>query len=332
MSRLAVLARTKARLRGARQRARIAQCFWYDSVRFARWSSASRRPRDGVQLAALMDIDTHRIEKGLSMPETRPGFGRDVVRRLAGMILVYRERGLDPEPSERAASALRAYLRFHEERGLMEPWMADLEDPSTPRAPVSAELQCGIDVVSRSDVASSIPDGMDQFFISRRSVRHFAAGKVTDDEVTHSIALAIRTPSVCNRQSWRVHDFASDETVADVLALQNGNRGFGQEIARVLVITTDLRAFTKPGERFQCWIDGGMFAMSLVYALHSLGLGTCTLNCSHEWRHDKKLHEAADIPPNEAVIMMIGVGRLPETYKAARSPRRSPDDITVKHG
>ena len=52
--------------------------------------------------------------------------------------------------------------------------------------------------------------------------------------------------------------------------------------------------------------------MSLVYGLHSLGLGTFCLNWSVKNQQDKQLKMIAEIPDYDLVIMMIVVGYLPE--------------------
>lgn len=322
--------RVKAQLRPFRQQMQLAQSFAYDFLRFAVSSSGGRWSLSPEQLEALMNIDSHRIEKGLALPATRAGFGKDAVQRLARYTEEHRKRSLGPV-SERAASALRAYLTYHDDICLSEPWMDVVRNVAEPQGELDDDQICGTVEVRLADFLAAIPPNIDRFFLARHSVRHFAEGEVTDVEIDRAVALAIRTPSVCNRQSWRVHDYSGRQDVAKVLAHQNGNRGFGDTIARVLIVTSDLRTFSKPGERFQCWIDGGMFSMSLVYALQSLGVGTCTLNCSNEWRTDVALRKAAGIPTNEAVVMMIGVGRLREVYRVARSPRRHPRDIVVRH-
>jgi nitroreductase len=55
----------------------------------------------------------------------------------------------------------------------------------------------------------------------------------------------------------------------------------------------------------------------LVYALHSLGLGTCCLNLSVEYKRDQALKQSADIPDTELIMIMIAVGNLPERLKVA---------------
>jgi nitroreductase len=112
------------------------------------------------------------------------------------------------------------------------------------------------------------------------------------------------------------------EDIVRLLSFQNGNRGYGDQAGAVLLITADMRAFTMLGERNQAWIDGGLFAMSLNYALHSLGLGACMLNWSVEKGQDEALRAAFAIPEQEVVIMMMAVGHMPERLRVARSPRR----------
>lgn len=147
--------------------------------------------------------------------------------------------------------------------------------------------------------------------------------------IEKAVSMASFTPSVCNRQNWKVFVFTSAEDKRRVLAFQNGNRGFGEQASKVLGVTTGLQGFVSPGERNQCWIDGGMFAMSLLYALHSMGVGTCSLNWSVEMETDQGMRAAAGIPDSHAVIMLIAVGHYPAHLRVAQSPRKQLGDIVV---
>jgi nitroreductase len=64
-----------------------------------------------------------------------------------------------------------------------------------------------------------------------------------------------------------------------------------------------------------------MFAMSLVYALHAQGLGTCCLNWSVEPDKDQALKLDLDLPESLAIGMMIAVGALPDEILVAESRR-----------
>ena len=46
-------------------------------------------------------------------------------------------------------------------------------------------------------------------------------------------------PSACNRQYVRVHSVGDIEMKKAILSLQNGNRGFGENADKLLVVTAD---------------------------------------------------------------------------------------------
>ena len=142
---------------------------------------------------------------------------------------------------------------------------------------------------------------------------------------------AIRTPSVCNRQPWRVHAYYDRETIEKVLECQNGNRGFGQLIPCVLLVSVDLSCFEGSIERYQSWIDGGMFSMTLIYALHALSLGAVALNWSASAEQDIRLRNTVPFPDSERIIMLVGVGHPEVSYLAPVSQRRDVSEILFTH-
>ena len=137
------------------------------------------------------------------------------------------------------------------------------------------------------------------------------------------------TPSVCNRQAWRVYCFHDPDAKRAVLAHQNGNAGFGHQASWVFVITCDVANFVSVGERNQAWVDGGMFAMSLLYAIHSLGLGACALNWSKEKEDDRALRRTAGIDDRDVIIMLAAVGHLPEKLRVAHSVRKDLNEVMI---
>lgn len=96
----------------------------------------------------------------------------------------------------------------------------------------------------------------------------------------------------------------------------------------VIIVTSDLRYFTGTVERYQSWIDGGMFSMLLLLALHAKGLGAVALNWSVTNERDSALHEAMSLPEYERVIMLIGCGYPSPDGLVPVSKRRSPEKIT----
>ena len=111
------------------------------------------------------------------------------------------------------------------------------------------------------------------------------------------------------------------------LSFQTGNRGYGHKINKLLIVTSDMYLFEGPKERNQAFTDGGMFSMSLLYALHSLKIGAVTLNWAYDKKQNSSLHNLGVIPENEKVIVFIGIGFPPAEFRVATSIRRDIEDI-----
>lgn len=145
--------------------------------------------------------------------------------------------------------------------------------------------------------------------------------------VRQAVSLAIKTPRTCNGSCEHIYAAYEPNIRNRVLSLHFGNKGLGHELGALLLITADLRELYEIAERNQAWIDGGLFAMSLVYALHAARLGTCMLNWSVDYKHDQKFRKEFDIPDNEAIVTFVGVGHLPDTFEVAASPGPSVDEV-----
>lgn len=294
--------RVLSRAKGARE-------FWFDMRRYYRFSTpagaGALSALEGRQLECQVTKDYHRIEKGLSLAEPKWPFGAAVEERLETTVQrapasAYRAHAED------ARAALALWNGAHEIDPVVSPSLSDIEP------------------------ARIAPEELVAFFRSRRSIRAFGPEPVSDDLVAEAVALAINTPSVCNRQSWRAH-YYSGEQAQRVLALQNGSKAFARGIPSVLVVTVDNALFSGSGERNQRWVDGGLFAMSLVWALHGLGLGTCMLNWSRINSASDQLRDVAGIDRSEEVIVMIGVGIPAPGARVARSSRRSLEEVFKNH-
>ncbi|MGV8881642.1 MAG: nitroreductase family protein [Rhodoglobus sp.] len=167
-------------------------------------------------------------------------------------------------------------------------------------------------------------------FESRHSVRDFTSDPVPSDLLHEAVRLASYSPSVCNREPWGVYLFSGADT-SRVLAHQSGNSGFGDSVPAVALVSVDLGHFAKVGERNQAFIEGGIFATSLVFALHTLGLGSCMLNLSLTTDRLDALRAEVGAPQSEVLIMMIAIGYARPDHRYAASARRVPANI-IAHG
>lgn len=314
-----------------RMRQLIADASRYDRRRLFRYVGHQRFRSGRGQLELRMMLRYHTIEKGLSFRDIRPGFGREPVKESIQLLREYHQKYGTSVVCLYTAQSLQAYLDVHQSVGydlgdLRSQIESAIEPHLGPDAQVSDEGFGGAITLERERLLAESRGNFASLMKSRYSVRDFSEEPVSLELIEKAIEIAMKTPSVCNRQGWGLHIFADPKRVLEVLGCQNGNRGFTHQINKVAVVTSDLRIFVGDGERNQAYIDGGLFSMSFGLALHSLGVATCMLNCSLGPAGDRKLRQAAGIPDHEVIIMMIAMGHYPERLKvcaAARKPWRS---------
>jgi len=302
----------------------VAREFVGDFRRFAQYSLGPNSA--GTQLRAALTAATHGIEKGLSLASPRPWFGQEAIGRLVDLTREYIDVHGRDHFVARSLGTLKAYLDFHEDQPKRDDRLIGLIEGLLSEHVEACSLDDRYGTIPRTqqEIHEKAKVDWDGFVRTRHSIRAFSDEPVDKALIEEAISMAQMTPSVCNRQTSRVLALSGD--VQGVLALQEGSSGFGHQAAYVLAIMTDTTSFF-PEERNQRWIDGGMFSMSLVYALHSLGLGTCCLEWTSVREKDDKLREMLPIKDSEVVVVFIAVGQLPEHFSVACSPRLSRDEV-----
>ncbi|MCC0179590.1 nitroreductase family protein [Waterburya agarophytonicola K14] len=230
-------------------------------------------------------------------------------------------------------SVLEQYFQFNQDRQIANPELeAWIGKTNRIHGHIRGELQTGgSHPFTKQELVESTRLDLSGFFASRHSIRNFTNNSVSLDLISQAVQMAQFTPSVCNRQAARISVLHTAEDKEKALSYQNGNRGFGHTADKVLVISSNLKSYNSVGERNQCWIDGGMFAMSLVYALHSLGLGTCCLNWCVENDVDRSFKQELSIPDSDAIAMLILVGYMPDKIQVATSRRKHLEEVLFVH-
>lgn len=301
-----------------------------DMIRYMRYSFRyARLDRSYENISAAIVMDAHAIEKGLSLPEIRPAYGEMRINRLAGLLKQYQSKGYPPDglAVQKSRAVFTAYLNYHEEIGF------DLGDRRVLMEPFAGG-DCsagGFFRKQREELLNASRGDLSACALSRYSVRDYSDDPVEVDVIREAVDIARKTPSVCNRQPWHLYMIKSPELKKQVLELQSGNRGFGHRAACLLVVTGELRKFWGGYERNEVYIDGGLFSMSLMYALHYKGLGACPLNWMVLPKQDARMRKLLGLDNSEVIIMILAVGNLPETVRVAKSVRYSTDTLlTVK--
>jgi nitroreductase len=160
------------------------------------------------------------------------------------------------------------------------------------------------------------------FIRSRHSMRHFSNAPIEKEKLERVAKLAQHTPSACNRQGWQMRIIINKDLIKEVLKYQNGNEGFGHQFTGLILITGDVRCSNHDRELFQVYIDSGMYAQSVLNALHYEHIASCPLSASLTSSQEEKVRDILNIEDAEVLVMFIGIGNYPDDGLTTRSERR----------
>ena len=247
----------------------------YDRDKFVKYSSTTKISPDPVALAAFLTHAYHALEKGLAMEIPREGFGVNKILPTITAILELERLGHSNFATQGARGMLSSYVDFHHLHKLEIPTEIRDELLNFVKKMYGKKYPGGAYTLTLKELKEATNFNYERFIQARSSVRHFTGEPVSPDVVRIAVSQSIKAPRTCNRETRRVYAAYEPEIRDLLLSYQSGNRGFGSKLGAVLLVPLDLRQFDIVGERNQGWVDGGLFAMSLVYALHAAGLGTC---------------------------------------------------------
>ncbi|MDF7807637.1 nitroreductase family protein [Pontiellaceae bacterium B12219] len=299
----------------------------YDTFKVIKYTSGWWKGYELERIEPKLHAAAHVLEKGMSLPDVRLGYGASGLRSLYGLMNAYVKSGFPPNrlAYQNAISVLHAYVAYHKER---EHDVNEVKKRLTQyELSCDQSLEAGTVGFPLEEYRKLATGNFEQLAQSRFSIRAYGPEPVRREDIYKAMEIARKTPSACNRQSWRVYWVRSKKKKEEILKLHNGHRGFGDTIESFLVITADIKMIFGTAERNQVFVDGGLYSMSLLYALHYVGLGACPMNWCVRYRKDKAFHRMLDIPDSEAVVMLIAVGSLPSEVIAAKSERKAVDDI-----
>lgn len=311
----------------AKQRAMKA--YRYDRQRFLRYyARGDARTDSQTNVEAQVIFSTHQVEKGLSHVEFRDGFGKDALRDL--------RYGLERLTDHRstvylaALSSLKAYFDIHKERG----YDISLQKEILGHELVKEVSECtdtssGCLILDRDSKKNNKTKNFKELFENRYTIREYSDQKLDMNKINEAINIALKTPTVCNRQSFRIVVISNKEKIKQALSVQNGFRGYSYPPVLALVLT-DTQAFRGITERNNLYIDGGSFMMSFLLGLEYVGLAACPLNTMFSIEEEKKTREILDISNNYNFISYVAIGNYRNKNKVAKSFRFSAEEVTIE--
>lgn len=276
------------------------------------------------ELAVLL-VDSHVLEKGLTMPDRRLGFGQPRIKNLIRITNEYISNyGASPVQVQATLNDLAEYLAVHKKASFALPEDIVKGIENLLRYRLDKQENFSIPCTAENYFVEDVD--FEKFSFSRRSLRYYSNDEVDIDRIIDAIRIAQNAPSACNRQATRVKIIQSKEAKEYVLSIQNGTRGFGHLADKILLVSTDMSNWA-PVDRNSAFLDAGIFTMNLLYALHHKHIAGCPLNADMDSKLFKGIHKRLNIPMSEIPVCFITIGNAPKEFMIAKSQRIDVENV-----
>lgn len=313
----------------------LERIYLYENINFwnltSKYNASHHTDDDMEKMQYTLLRENHVIEKGMSMRNPRKGFGQQKVitllERLNKYLQLYGKE--DKDFMKYPLSTIKNYIEYTERHG------TEIPELKRKYAELESKLDlgeicthAGIEETTKRDILSKCNKDFESLLYSRHSIRYFSEEQIDKTLIDKVLELAQRTPSACNRQGWKTHVYSGKDSI-NLIKWQGGSVGFEDECKHCILVTANLKAFLYH-EVFQAYIDGGLYAMNLINAIHSQGLGCIPLSCGFEYTKLQKLRDFG-IPENEVPIVIVAFGKLPEKFNYAISSRKDISKTNTYH-
>jgi nitroreductase len=327
---------------GRRLHYRLAGAF---SREHAAVAAGRMRYRSDLQQARsasfLLRRNTHRIEKGLIMPNRRAVFAlefiEETVAEFEAVVTGFRAQPSDAILSSELQWARDVLGQYFEVTDPDHPKLAALK----PRFVAAAALLDGrgraaprvagetaFAPFARDLSADTVPiEALKSLAIRRRSVRNYRADPVPRDVIDAAVEVAGQSPSACNRQAFSFYIFDDPEMARKVAAVPAGTRSFVKGIPHVAVLVGHLRAYPRERDRHAIYVDASLATMGFIYGLEAQGVASCAINWADEEPAESRIAQMLSLAPDDRVIVMVSFGWPAEGALVPYSAKRDLGDI-----
>lgn len=299
----------------------------FDFYRFCRYSGVFF-DKEQQKVEGKINFYYHSIEKGLINDPMRLKFGEKKVKRLIQLIGKWDAEGYPKTQSQfiTACTVLCKYHELHVQQGEKINTFFPIHEYEFCKS-FSDYTIGGTKSFDSKEYFKSFNQPFEEFSNSRRSLRHFNDQNIPIKTIESVIKIARNAPSVCNRQSVGVKYIDDKQLVQSALKIQGGLNATSASVKQLLIVTSNLNSFVANSERYQMFIDGGIFLQNLLYSLHFYKIGACSLNWSKHFFYDWRMEKLLGLRKSEKIIALVAIGYPIEEFKVPFSNRKKVSEI-----
>jgi nitroreductase len=306
-----------------------------DALSYLKFNFAKKTGYNFKKSRALITLYYHSIEKGLSHTNPRLGFGQEIVKKLNNELRRYIKYGFNINDSRfrSGVCVLQKYHYLHEENNFvifeLQKMYSNLLVSLETKGFIFDENYGGVKQYEKITFSPSEQNIFKKIVESRSSVRSFSSKPLDIEKVIKAIEIARNSPSACNRQPSKVYYVGNKKTIKSILEYQGGFRSWGDNLSNLLVLTASKSYYGSVTERRSNMIDGGIFGMTLLLSLHSLGIGTCILNATMKQKNLRKVKQLVNLSSDEDIVFFIAIGNTEAQNSIPFSKKDEIDEILV---
>ncbi|MBE8712359.1 nitroreductase [Sphingobacterium sp. KB22] len=279
---------------------------------------------------ANLILNYHSLEKGLLFKDTKKGFGEYRIKNLH-KILKDPEivNNIDRSQIRVGYQVMCQYYEVHQKLNYNIDNVYTIEQYNFYKSVLDASYSTaftGVIEFDKETFYKDVKSDFEKFAFSRKSVRNFTGEKIDVDRLRRAMVLANSAPSVCNRQASNVYLIEDKKKIDKILEIQAGFSGYTEHVSQLLILTNDRNYYYTVGERNQLFIDGGLFLMNLLYALHYYQIGNCPANWGKTIKEESPIQDVISLPKSEKIICILPIGVVDPEFKTTLSLRRTIDE------
>lgn len=307
---------------------------FYNDYRLYKKYATAFSKKDLKNKEADLILNYHSLEKGMLFKNMKLGFAKNRIQNLH-KILNDKDilENVHRSQIKVGYQVICKYYELHQEKGLeISDFYTKAQYDFYKTALENHYTDCfsGIYSWKKEEFYKDVQTkGFESFAKSRQSIRNFTGELISHDRLIKAIEIANTAPSVCNRQASNVYLIEDKNKIDEILAVQGGFVGYTENVSQLLIVTNDRKYYYTVGERNQFYIDGGLYLLNLLYALHYMKIANCPANWGKTAKDEKKLLPFIQIPESEKIICLIPIGEATESFNTTLSKRRPAEETMI---